>query len=351
MRELRRGPPGPAAALVSAAVAQLRGSEAAEEGACGAAAEYGVRLCSAPRAPRTCGTVRLLGVSERAGLCAWREACMRCVPRPGFLNSSCSVDGLLFESSGDCPSPRDGGLCGDCGGLQRQELCLGLCSELCVWADVSRFGGQLCAPRVPVVQPKDDTMRIVLMVLGGAAGLVVLALLGRMLLKLRARALEEAEARRIAVSIQRRQRRNQMKRGATAKPRRQRLSQLQPRSSTGSPANSSSLGWEQETLDSAQARSRAASGATSEDASGTGEASGMGEASGTSDASGTGEAGGADAAGSDDDASGSGSSGAENPAAGTRPSGDGADTGSRWRRGVDELSGGARQRTTARTED
>ncbi|CAE8656237.1 unnamed protein product, partial [Polarella glacialis] len=110
--------------------------EEPEVGACDTQSEYAARICSAPRAQRTCSLSRLppsLASKGKWTRCSWHDRCMRCVPPVGYVNDTtgtggCAVDGVSFRSSGACPAAVDMRVCGGCDGMYLQEVCLGLCS-------------------------------------------------------------------------------------------------------------------------------------------------------------------------------------------------------------------------------
>lgn len=177
----------PATLLLAAAL--LAGTHAAN---CDMNEEYAVRLCTAPRAPRTCAAVKLAGTGD---LCAWQERCMRCVPKPDFLSATCEVDGMFFYPDGRCPTARDTSLCEDCESLLRQEICLGICSHTCRWHNISRFNGELCGPLVVLEIRESYIAVIILGVVAVISCFVGLGLVARWIGKIRREALEEFEAK------------------------------------------------------------------------------------------------------------------------------------------------------------
>jgi len=143
-------------------------------GTCGLLEEYAVRVCSMSRAHRTCNVTWIILPAVQAR-CTWLERCMRCVPPPEALRgvATCAVDGVIFGSDGSCPLPSDVRTCADCNLIVMQEVCLGICSQRCAWANVSWMRGEYCSLRDPPVEADDNLF----MVMGLAAiGIAVLAL-------------------------------------------------------------------------------------------------------------------------------------------------------------------------------
>mmetsp|Transcript_62576 Transcript_62576/g.202880 ORF Transcript_62576/g.202880 Transcript_62576/m.202880 type:complete len:274 (+) Transcript_62576:182-1003(+) len=162
---------------------------------CRSVAELAVRSCSRPRAPRTCARTR--GRVDNETSCVWLHYCMRCVPFEGALNETCIVDGVIFNSLPLCPAPVNEARCGGCVNIELQELCIGLCSKDCKWANVSWMRGRRCSLRVEPEEVVDNTFMIVLSSIGGFFVLIVLSVGCRWFLAMRRRAREQAEVRRM----------------------------------------------------------------------------------------------------------------------------------------------------------
>merc|ERR1712107_32332 len=76
--------------------------------------------------------------------------------------------GVNFAADASCPKPVDETMCDGCTHLQTQEVCLGLCSAPCKWANVSLMRGDYCALRVLPKVAEDQTLIIVALSAGGA---------------------------------------------------------------------------------------------------------------------------------------------------------------------------------------
>lgn len=141
---------------------------------CGLSGEYSARRCGSSRAASTCNATLLALGSLGTLRCLWQEQCMMCLPPVGVLSSNCSLDGVLFRSDGGCPSPESEGLCGGCTELRTQQECIGLCSELCVWDNVSLLLGERCDLRE---QPVVEESYLLLYIAAGVGGLIAIAML------------------------------------------------------------------------------------------------------------------------------------------------------------------------------
>lgn len=187
-------------------------------GSCNPWAELAVRKCSAPRAEHTCVAARPV-VGDNA-TCIWTELCMRCVPPEGSLNVTlCQVDSTYFYDPPRCPQPVDNSICTNCGGIELQEVCLGLCADNCVWANVSWMRGRHCSLRVPPVEVEDQTLLYVLASIGGAIFLAVCGLGCRAGLQMRRQAKEDAAVRRLQKMQQMQNRRSQGGRNSSTQNR------------------------------------------------------------------------------------------------------------------------------------
>lgn len=157
--------------------------------------EFSVRTCNRPRARRTCTRIRGK-IDNDTVPCAWLEHCMRCVPPVDTLNASaCKVDGVIFYNPPACPKPVNENRCLTCDDILVQEHCLGLCSEVCKWAEVKMMRGRFCSLRVLPPPVEDYT---ILIVLGSCGGFIVLVGMGfaiKTCLKIRRKAREAAEVR------------------------------------------------------------------------------------------------------------------------------------------------------------
>jgi len=123
---------------------------------------------------------------------------MRCLPPPGSLSADgCVLDEVAFKADGSCPSPTNKADCGTCKGIMTQEVCLGLCSEKCIWGNHTLIRGNLCSLRVvpPVIE--DRTLFIVGISVVGVIALGAIIFSIRHLCKMRRKALEKARLQRM----------------------------------------------------------------------------------------------------------------------------------------------------------
>ncbi|CAE7515749.1 Cfap44 [Symbiodinium sp. CCMP2456] len=164
---------------------------------CSALGIYAVHRCSAPRAGRTCAKA-YLPPSAGQTRCRWNDRCMRCLPPPLYLNDTgCNVDGVFFRADGSCPYPVQGEVCNVCEEIYLQEVCLGLCSDLCIWTNLSRFRGVFCTLRDPPPPPDQTMLLRILMIGGGVIGFFVLVYACRVLCRGVLAAREKAKQQRL----------------------------------------------------------------------------------------------------------------------------------------------------------
>ncbi|CAE7875240.1 Cfap44, partial [Symbiodinium microadriaticum] len=171
--------------------------EIVSEDLCSALGIYAVHRCSAPRAGHTCAKA-YLPPSAGQTRCRWNDRCMRCLPPPLYLNDTgCNVDGVFFRADGSCPYPVQGDVCNACAEIYLQEVCLGLCSDLCIWTNLSRFRGVFCTLRDPPPPPDQTMLLRILMIGGGVIGFFVLVYACRVLCRGVLAAREKAKQQRL----------------------------------------------------------------------------------------------------------------------------------------------------------
>lgn len=172
-----------------AALAACAWASASAEASCGLVEEYAIRLCTSSRALRTCNSTWIVAPGVNT-TCGWRDDCQRCVSPPEAFDNPCSLDGLNYGQGGSCPKPHDNSFCEECELIITQEVCLGLCSENCIWSNVSWMEGEHCLIRDPEPEVDDNTLIMILIIAGGVIGLIALIIGIRIMAAMRRRALE-----------------------------------------------------------------------------------------------------------------------------------------------------------------